>query len=80
MATEKQGKPAPSHLGADEDFISVCIEDIPISQVARVLVKWLHEHPEKLHDSKYILTMEALKSGFPCETAKETNKTPTKPQ
>lgn len=60
-------------------------DNAPILQLGRVLVKWLREHPERLHESKIILTEEALKDSFPCKkpsptTEKETIKpTPAKP-
>ena len=62
----------------------VCMPDdkIPILQMARVLVKWLREHPERLHELKGILTVAALRDAFPCEqpSAKETPKqNPAKP-
>lgn len=45
-----------------------CIpEKAPILQLARVLVKWLREHPERLHELKSILTTAALKDAFPCQ-------------
>jgi hypothetical protein len=44
-----------------------CIpERAPVSQLARVLVKWLREHPERLHEPRYILTKDAFKEAFPC--------------
>ena len=46
-----------------------CIpEKAPLLQIARVLVKWLREHPERLHEPKSILTMAALSEVFPCTT------------
>jgi len=67
MAYQKDGKPAPSHMWADDDFANTCIPDeASIGQLARVVVKWLREHPEKLHELKSFLVMEALKNAFPC--------------
>jgi Rap1a immunity proteins len=67
MAYQQDGKPAPSHMWADEDFVSTCIPDeAPVAQLTRVVVKWLREHPEKLHELKGFLVIEALKSAFPC--------------
>jgi Rap1a immunity proteins len=69
---------------AVESFRGPCFPDkAPILQLARVLVKWLREHPEKLHELKSTLTTEAFKESFPCkqtppkEVAKPT--TPAKP-
>jgi hypothetical protein len=58
-------------------------DDAPILQLGRVLVKWLREHPERLHESKSLLTTEAFKDAFPCPQnppPKEAAKpTPAKP-
>jgi len=35
-------------------------------QLARVLVKWLRDHPERLHEQADFLALDALKSAFPC--------------
>ena len=45
------------------DFTSM--PQIPVSQVARVLVKWLRNHPERLHEPRSILMRAALKEAFP---------------
>ena len=46
----------------------VCIPDeAPILQLGRVLVKWLREHPEKLHELKGTLTWAAFMDAFPCK-------------
>ena len=37
-------------------------------QGARIIVKWLNDHPEKLHLEKDILTLAALINAFPCQT------------
>jgi hypothetical protein len=68
---------------AFEKLRGACIpEKAPISQLARVLVKWLREHPERLHESKSGLTADALKDAFPCPAstpAKEVKPAPTAP-
>jgi hypothetical protein len=47
-----------------------CIPDeASILQLARVLVKWLREHPEKLHEPKSTLTLAAFEDAFPCQHA-----------
>ena len=55
----------------------------PILQLARVLVKWLRDHPERLHELKSTLTTAAFKDAFPCQqpAPKEVPKatTPAKP-
>ena len=57
-----------------------CVPDrAPVAQLARVLVKWLREHPERLHEGRSILTMAAFKDAFPCQppTATESIKPTT---
>lgn len=58
-----------------------CIPDkASVLQLARVLVKWLREHPERLHESKGILLVAALKDAFPCAAPTPTaDPTPAKP-
>jgi Ssp1 endopeptidase immunity protein Rap1a len=65
-------------------LVFACIpEKAPTSQLARVLVKWLREHPERLHEPKSILVQDAFKNAFPCSVsvpAKESTKpTPAGP-
>ena len=67
IAAQNAGKPAPAHMWADEDYVGTCIPDeAPVAQLARVVVKWLREHPEKLHELKSFVVVEALKNAFPC--------------
>ena len=52
---------------AVEHLHGACIPDkAPILQIARVLVKWLREHPARLHESKGVLTTAALQEEFAC--------------
>jgi hypothetical protein len=45
-----------------------CIPDeVSLEQMARVLVKWLRDHPERLHERFTFLTLDALHASFPCE-------------
>jgi hypothetical protein len=45
-----------------------CIPDTVYSlQLARITVKWLKEHPERLHQPAGLLTLEAIKNAFPCK-------------
>jgi len=48
-----------------------CVPDdkVPILQLARVVTKWLREHPERLHELKGTLTVAALRDAFPCQRA-----------
>jgi hypothetical protein len=57
----------------------VCIpEKVPPLQLARVVVKWLREHPEKLHEPISGLVTDAINAGFPCKPI--TAQGPAKPQ
>jgi hypothetical protein len=65
---------------AVDSLHGACIPDqVPILQLARVLVKWLREHPERLHESKRILTVAALKDAFPCTQTSPPEKETVKP-
>jgi hypothetical protein len=48
-----------------------CVPDdkVPILQLARIVTKWLREHPERLHELKGTLTIAALRDAFPCQQA-----------
>lgn len=35
-------------------------------QAARVVVKYLRDHPEQLHENDFVLAMRALRDAFPC--------------
>ena len=53
-----------------------CIPDqVNGSQMARILVKRLREHPERLHEHISILSGEAFKSAFPCHPPVPTKET-----
>lgn len=45
-----------------------CLPEPGISnlQAARVVVKYLQDHPEKLHEEPVILAVAALRNAFPC--------------
>jgi hypothetical protein len=40
---------------------------IPVGQMARVVNKWLQEHPQVLHLPMDVLTYAALANAFPCK-------------
>ena len=40
---------------------------IRVDQDIRIIIKYLQDHPEKLHESGRILVMMALRSAFPCD-------------
>jgi hypothetical protein len=69
------GMAGVSLAGPDKEKQSVfdairgpCVPDnATLLQLARVLVKWLREHPERLHEPKSTLTMAAFKDSFPCQ-------------
>ena len=41
-------------------------------QLTHVVVKWLRDHPERLHEPKTILTLDALGDAFPCQAPAST--------
>jgi Ssp1 endopeptidase immunity protein Rap1a len=44
-----------------------CIpNEVSMAQMARILVKWLHDHPERLHERTSILTLDAFHDAFAC--------------
>ena len=46
---------------------NTCIpNEVSLQQMARLLVKWLRDHPEKLHEYHAGLTLNALHAAFPC--------------
>ena len=50
-----------------EKSVGVCIpEGAKSLQWAKVVVKWLNDHPEKLHDPAVIAVYLAMKEAFPC--------------
>ncbi len=52
-----------------------CIpNEVAPTQMARVLVKWLRNHPERLHESISILAGDAFQSAFPCQLPATTKK------
>jgi len=42
-------------------------EDVTTGQGVRVFVKWLRDHPEKLHNSGRILVVASFVNAFPCK-------------
>ena len=62
------GRADLSDHGAGSPF---CIpENVNPAQLARVIVKYLENHPEKLHEEDIVLTVEALTQAFPCMPGK----------
>ena len=49
--------------------VLICFPESGIEnrQAIRVLVKYLQDHPEKLHEYDMILTISAFVEAFPCE-------------
>ena len=57
----------------------ICFPDSStIGQDVRVVVKFLQDHPEKLHERRKLLTYSALQKAFPCRTGPV--KEPTRPK
>jgi hypothetical protein len=53
--------------GVADAYADACPpEDVQAEQVIRVAVKYLNDHPEKLHLNRAALTKAALKQAFPC--------------
>ena len=47
---------------------NVCVPDeVTLGQITKVVVKYLKDHPEKLHLGAGQLTMTAIKDAFPCK-------------
>jgi hypothetical protein len=45
-----------------------CIpNEVNQAQMARILVKWLRDHPERLHEAASFLTLDAFHDAFPCQ-------------
>jgi hypothetical protein len=40
--------------------------EVNMAQMARILVKWLRDHPERLHEPVSILTVDAFHDAFAC--------------
>jgi len=36
-------------------------------QASRIVLKWLQEHPERLHEGETLLAITAFKQAFPCK-------------
>ena len=41
-------------------------KEVTVGQLVLVIVKFLRDHPERLHQGRAALTMEALTTAFPC--------------
>jgi len=55
---------ATAALDPTKDF---CLPDgVTPNQTVRVIVKWLEDHPARLHESAIELANKALKESFPC--------------
>jgi len=63
-------EPAPRktarELAVPLSMICIPQEASSVAQLVRVVVKWLRDHPERLHEQMTILTLEALRDAFPC--------------
>lgn len=55
--------------------LGICLPfEATVGQVARVTVKWLRDHPERLHESLGGLTVVILKDAFPCRVEEPAKK------
>jgi hypothetical protein len=51
-----------------EPWVRFCLpKEVTNGQIARVFVKFLEDHPEKLHFPANLLFIEALRTAFPCK-------------
>jgi len=70
-ATYIDGFLAGHNLGtaaAADSSTRICVpNDATISQLARVFVKYVNDHPEQLHQPDWAVLYVALKNAFPCE-------------
>jgi hypothetical protein len=55
-----------SQLSANGRLFCIPSDGVERGQVVRIVVKFLEDHPEKLHESKAFLAINAMKSAFPC--------------
>ena len=44
----------------------VCLDDVTYAQEVRIVVKYLQDHPEEIHERNAILVDKALSRAFPC--------------
>lgn len=62
--TLKDGRHLPTRL--------YCLPDgATVGQGARIVVKFLQEYPEKLHEAGALLAVRTLKEAFPCSPAEK---------
>ncbi len=55
-------------LDTYERLMAFCTPDgVKMGQTVRVVVKYLENHPERLHEHVPLLINEALKEAFPCK-------------
>ncbi|CRM39151.1 hypothetical protein BK634_03320 [Pseudomonas chlororaphis] len=53
---------------ASPETIAICIprEGFTMGQAARVLLKYLDDHPETLHENASMLALQAYRAAYPC--------------
>jgi hypothetical protein len=57
-----------AYEASPDSIIKTCIpREVTGFQAIRVVTKFLENHPEKLHEDEYILSVTALREAFPCE-------------
>ena len=54
-------------VGSSHPLFCLPKEGLLGSQGVRVVVKWLREHPETLHQERKVLVMRAFEGAFPCK-------------
>ena len=61
----------PSSGAALDPTKHFCLPDgVSPNQAVRVIVKWLEDHPARLHEAAIVLALDALRDNFPCRQKK----------
>jgi len=55
-----------SDANPSDRFICFPKQGISNHQAIQIIIKWLKEHPERLHETARINVLEALRTAFPC--------------
>lgn len=53
-------------LKPEKKFLCLPKDGISNDQAVRIVVKWLNEHPEELHQTARVAVLVALRNAFPC--------------
>lgn len=65
MGVHKQAMATGTNMNPN---VNICDPEGSVGgQWARVVEKWLKEHPERLHEPAVFLIVDALREAFPCK-------------